>query len=325
MASSRPERLCRETLPRSFMPRASRESPAVLNTVIPARTRYFRKVTYNPTPGLSLGRFRGRRLFLAVFLDPLVALRAQFKEGPRFFVQALAFGVVEHRFPQNAVRGLGTEIIRVVEVMDCLKDFRGGQTRILDLHHLVSAIVDHFCVAGHKAIFYREFVQFSSRVSMRHRNLDRLYVEFLGEVDRVLDGLASFSRQSEDEISVDYESQLVAILGELAGALDGRAFLDVLQNLLIARFVAHNQEPAARVFHGLERFEVGCDSRCARPGQAQRFQLGAQFDGACLLEVESVVVEEKFLHVRPVVLRLGHFTRYVVRGTLAPRMSTERL
>src|SRR5260370_12769470 len=47
MASSRGERLCSETLtwPGSLMPRASRQSPAVLNTVIPDRTRHFRKVT----------------------------------------------------------------------------------------------------------------------------------------------------------------------------------------------------------------------------------------------------------------------------------------
>jgi hypothetical protein len=32
-------------VPRSFIPRASRESPAVLKTVIPARTRYFLNVT----------------------------------------------------------------------------------------------------------------------------------------------------------------------------------------------------------------------------------------------------------------------------------------
>ena len=42
----------------------------------------------------------------------------------------------------------------------------------------------------------------------------------------------AFSGQAEDEISVHHQPQLVAILGELAGAFDGRAFLDVLQNLL---------------------------------------------------------------------------------------------
>src|SRR5712692_11958592 len=94
------------------------------------------------TTGLGFGRFRGWPFF-AVFLDPLVALRAQFKEGPRFLVQALALGVVEHGFPQNAVRSLGTEIIFVVKVMNCLKNFRRGQARILDLYHLVPAIVHH--------------------------------------------------------------------------------------------------------------------------------------------------------------------------------------
>jgi len=73
---------------------------------------------------------------------------------------------------------------------------------------------------------------------MRHRNLNRFHVEFLGELDRVLDGLAAFSRQAEDEVSVHYEAEFVAILGELAGALDGCAFLDVLENLLIARLIA---------------------------------------------------------------------------------------
>src|SRR5208282_6426486 len=173
MARRRPERLWREKPPSSFIPRASRESPAVLNTVIPPRTRYFRNVTYDPIPGLGLGRFGGRRFFLAVFLDPLVALRAQFQEGPRFLVQAPAVGAVEHGLPQNAVRGLGTEIIRIVEVMDGFKNFGSGQSRILDLHHLVPTIVHHLCVTGHKAIFQSEFVQFRSWVSMRHRYLNR--------------------------------------------------------------------------------------------------------------------------------------------------------
>ena len=83
---------------------------------------------------------------------------------------------------------------------------------------------------------------------------------------------------------MDDQSQLVAILGELAGALDGGTLLDVLQNLLIARFVADDQQTASRFFHRLEGFEVGGHARGARPGQAQRLQLGAQFDRARLLD-----------------------------------------
>jgi len=124
---------------------------------------------------------------------------------------------------------------------------------------------------------------------------------------------------------VHYEAEFVAILGELAGALDGCAFLDVLENLLIARLIAHDQQPASGFFHGLERFKIGRDARGTRPGQAQRLQLGAQFDGAGLLQVKGVVIEEKFFYVRPVLFRLGHFSCDVVGGTLAPRMSAERL
>jgi hypothetical protein len=39
---------------------------------------------------LGFGWLWGRCFVFTVLLDPLVALRAQFKEGPRIFVQALA-------------------------------------------------------------------------------------------------------------------------------------------------------------------------------------------------------------------------------------------
>ena len=55
------------------------------------------------------------------------------------------------------------------------------------------------------------------------------------------------------------------------------------------------------------------------------FSLAHNSIGARLLQVEGVVVEEEFLHVRPVIFRLGHFTRHVVGGALAPRVSAERL
>src|ERR1700690_500672 len=132
MARSRLEGLCRLIPPSSFMPRASRESPAVLKTVMPARTRYLRKVNCGSNSGLSglrtsrttseakassdnatfiaavnrcatqnhlsLGRFRGWGLILAVIFHPLVALRAQFEEGSSLFIQALAVVAVEHCF-----------------------------------------------------------------------------------------------------------------------------------------------------------------------------------------------------------------------------------
>ena len=121
------------------------------------------------------------------------------------------------------------------------------------------------------------------------------------------------------------QAQLVTVLGELAGMLEGRALLDVLQNLLIAGFVAHDEQPASGFLHRLERFVIGGDARSAGPGQAQRLQLGAQLDGARRLDIESIVVEEKLLHFRPVLLDLRHFSRHIVGGALAPRMSAQSL
>ena len=69
---------------------------------------------------------------------------------------------------------------------------------------------------------------------MRHRDLNGLNVEFLGELDGVANGIAGFAGQAEDEVTVNYQAKLVTIFGELAGAFDGGALLDVLENLLIA-------------------------------------------------------------------------------------------
>ena len=117
----------------------------------------------------------------------------------------------------------------------------------------------------------------------------------------------------------------MAVFGKLAGALDGGALLDVLQNLRIARFIADDEQPASRFLHRLKRFIIGGHARCAGPCQSQRLQFRAQFDGARLLDVESVVVEEKFLHVRPMFFRLAISRSNVVARALPPWMSAERL
>ena len=138
-------------------------------------------------------------------------------------------------------------------------------------------------------------------------------------------GFLGFAGKSEDEVAVDEQSQLLAVLGELASAFDGGALLHVLQDLRVARFVADDEQAASRFFHRLERFVIGGDARGARPGHLQRLQLFAKLDGARLLNVEGVVVEEEFLHPGPVLHGLLHFGGNGVRRALAPRVSAERL
>jgi hypothetical protein len=47
-------------------------------------------------------------------------------------------------------------------------------------------------------------------------NLNGFNVQRLGEVDRVLDRLLGLAGQAEDEVAVDGEAEVVAVLGELA-------------------------------------------------------------------------------------------------------------
>jgi hypothetical protein len=45
----------------------------------------------------------------------------------------------------------------------------------------------------------------------------------------------------------------------------------------------------------LERLVIGGDTRIAGPGEAKRFQLRAELDGAGFLDVEGIVVKKNSL------------------------------
>src|SRR5580658_4218364 len=240
-------------------------------------------------------------------------------------IQAFTVRRVEGSLSQDAEYCLGTEIIFVVKAVHRFEDFFGGQSGILNVSELVAALIHHFVVADHEAVFHRIVVEFGSGISVGHGYLNSLDVKLFGKSDRGVNGFVSFTREAEDEVAVNHQAQLVTILSELAGALDSRAFLDVLEDLLVARLVADDQQTATRFLHGLQSFIVGRDSGSARPSKLQRLQLGAQFDGSNLLDVEGIVVEEKLSHIWPEFFGLGHLTSYVVRGAFAPRVTAQSL
>jgi hypothetical protein len=68
-----------------------------------------------------------------------------------------------------------------------------------------------------------------------------LNIQLFCKSDRVVDGLASLSREADHEIAMDQETKLVAVPGELSGAFDGGALFDVLENMRVARLVTDNQ------------------------------------------------------------------------------------
>ena len=92
---------------------------------------------------------------------------------------------------------------------------------------------------------------------MRHRYLDGFYVQLFGEINGCPYGLASFSRQTKNEVAVNYQAELLAIFGELACTLNRSSLFNVFQDLLFAGLVADNQKPAPRLTHRLQGFVVG--------------------------------------------------------------------
>ena len=98
---------------------------------------------------------------------------------------------------------------------------------------------------------------------MRDRHLDRLGVQPLGEVDGLADALARLARQPDDEVAVDHQAQLFAVLREAQRHVHGGALLDVLEDLRIARFVADDEQPASGILHRLQGVVIGGHARRA--------------------------------------------------------------
>src|SRR5581483_9030124 len=271
------------------------------------------------------GRCGRRQILLLPVLHPLVTHGPNLEKSLGLFVQALAIIAVEGGFLENAKHGFRPEVVLVVKTMHRVEDFFGGQARILNVGQLMSAFIDHLVVGHHESVFHGVIVELGAGISVRHGHLYGFHVKFFGKRDCVVNRLAGFTRQSQDEITVDDQPELVTVLGELPRPLDRRALLDVLENLLIARFIADDEQTASRLLHRLKRFKVCGDARCTRPGQVERFQFSAQINGARLLDIESVVVEEKFFYLGPIFLGLRHFSSHIIGGTLAPGMSAEGL
>ena len=72
--------------------------------------------------------------------DGLVALGTKLHEGLGFSVEA-GHIAVDDGLPDDAEGGLGAEIVLVVELVHHLHDVLDGQAGILDVGHLVAAIV----------------------------------------------------------------------------------------------------------------------------------------------------------------------------------------
>ena len=124
---------------------------------------------------------------------------------------------------------------------------------------------------------------------------------------------------------MNVNADLLAILDEIAAHLERLALLDVLQNLRVARFEAHDQQAAAGIRHGLQRLVISVDAGRAGPLEADGLEFLAESEDAILANVERIVVKEEFLGLRKHFVSLAEFPRDALDRSRAPRVAGKRL
>ena len=170
----------------------------------------------------------------------------------------------------------GAEIELLVEILHRLEDFGMAEMRIVERRDLGAVIGQQIHIAGEPAIFLGLLVEEGARIGRRQRHLHGARIDFLGEGQGFLDGFAGLARQAQDEGAMHHNAQIVAILGEALGDLDQQALLDVVQDLLVAGFIADQQAGEAAVLHHFQRLARHIGLGVARPDHAQLAQFLGQ-------------------------------------------------
>src|SRR5712692_10017845 len=83
-------------------------------------------------------------------------------------------------------------------------------------------------------------VKFCTWKRVCDRDLNGFSVESLRKINRPAKCLPCFAGQPDDEVPMDHQPQLLAILSESERHLDGRALLDVLEDLRVTGFISNN-------------------------------------------------------------------------------------
>ena len=106
---------------------------------------------------------------------------------------------------------------------------------------------------------------------------------------------------------MDGDAEFVAVLGEAPRHVDAHALPDVVQDLLIAAFIADQQQPQAVVAHCPQRVARDIGFGVARPGDAELAELACDRLRARQIVGEGVIVEEELLHLRERISRPADF------------------
>ncbi len=151
--------------------------------------RCLAKTTSTSVPGAQ----QSFLFLLFLFLYKQLALSAKSQIFARFFVKALALGVIEDGFTEKPQGNFGPEIELAVEALHPIHQFSAVKSRILIVRQLVAGFVRHYLVDGDQAVLLDVVVEFSAWERMADGNLNRFDIQLLGEIDALANGLAGVS------------------------------------------------------------------------------------------------------------------------------------
>jgi len=128
-------------------------------------------------------------------------------------------------------------------------------------------------------------------------------VELARVPDRPLDRFTRLAGQPQDEGAVRRDAEVAAVAREPPRDVQAEALLDIVQDPLVARLVADEQQPQAVVLQDLQRLVRHVRLGVARPRDAEPAEPPGDRLGTWQVVGERVVVEEVFLHLREVAAR----------------------
>src|SRR5262249_5776308 len=216
------------------------------------------------------------------------------------------------------------EVEAAVHLVHRAVDLRARQVRLADGAPLEAALVAQ-SLRLEPSFAARLFVERRPWIGCGERALDGVGIDLAGEADGLLDALARLAGQPEDERAVQGDAERLAVAREATRHIEPHSLLDVVEDLLVARLVAHEEQAQAVVLEHLERrvrhVGLGVDGpRDTQPAEGAR-------DGLCSRQVvgEGVVVEEELLDLGEEALGQRHLLGDVPHAPRAIALSAHRL
>src|SRR5262245_179448 len=146
-----------------------------------------------------------------------------------------------------------TEIEPFVEVVHGPKNLGVAQVRVAQRCDLHTAFGQQLGIlVDQPTVLQRLLVEERAGIGRGKRNLNRMRVDLDREADCLLDRFLGLARQPEDEGAMGDDAKLPAIPGEALGDVDPHSLLDVVKDLLVAGFVADEQQPQSVVLQHLQ-------------------------------------------------------------------------